>query len=594
MSLAPLSRRLSSTSTLPIFCRYTAEAIGSCRVDIKIASVTPPPKSRNGSNVSTRASSPIGTNIQPGSKVNFFLSVDQVKGLGSNDFASIHLQIRLASITGPSTKSQDVYPPLQLISRVPAHTGVSARRLHSNRALCFLQVAYLERMERWDEMREQRNILPKPNGSAPTNSNPNLPAMRRSENDFVVEQVHDVVSWLTICELGSDGKYNPVPVLSQSPLHAGSFSLRQGLQRCLRLALSSNSGKQLPWVAVTQIRIGNIRLLDGKGRAHESESKELIEIKLGKQQNVEFKPDGSGTLSIDTPMGLFHARLSPLEQGYRFRPEDPSSNQLARDAGAPSRFASMFSSTKRLAKTRAIFSLKLMPSLTRSPKDLWRLDTSEKYVRGEEALRPWRPRGISVVEDYDRLVATEKRSADVQAIKVILASSPPQPYSGGRPQEDVLRDTLAFWQKKFGHRGQIILSQEPDEEDAIPTPALEPPVPLKLVAQTKLVPRSDMSTKAGYLLLLTEAGENTWQKLWFVLRRPHLYIYSQSNELEEVGVISLTGVKVESSVDMVALLGKPHLFTLFTSSNSHVFSAPNEKELHAWISKLDPTRIPSP
>ncbi|KIM22677.1 hypothetical protein M408DRAFT_28517 [Serendipita vermifera MAFF 305830] len=248
----------------------------------------------------------------------------------------------------------------------------------------------------------------------------------------------------------------------------------------------------------------------------------------------------------------------------------------ARNAGAPSRFASMFSSTKRLAKTSAIFSLKLTPPLTRSAKDLWRLDTSEKY-KTTNVLWP-RKSG-------QRMCRPSKSSWH----PVLLSLTP---VVGRR--RIFLRDTLALWQKKFGHRGQIVLSQEPDEEDAIPVPTLEPPVPLKLVAQTKLVPRSDMSTKAGYLLLLTDAGENTWQKLWFVLRRPHLYIYSHSNELEEVGVISLTGVKIESSVDMVALLGKPHLFTLFTSSNSHVFSAPNEKELHAWISKLDPTRIPNP
>lgn len=91
---------------------------------------------------------------------------------------------------------------------------------------------------------------------------------------------------------------------------------------------------------------------------------------------------------------------------------------------------------------------------------------------------------------------------------------------------------------------------------------------------------------------------------------PHLYMYTHSNELEEVGVISLSGVKVESSIDMATLLGvstfarphrniltvyqKPNLFTLFTSSNSHVFSAPNDRELNIWISKLDPTRISTP
>ncbi|KIM22670.1 hypothetical protein M408DRAFT_28512, partial [Serendipita vermifera MAFF 305830] len=148
--------------------------------------VTPPPKSRNGSNVSTRASSPIGTNIQPGSKVNFFLSVDQVKGLGSNDFASIHLQIRLASITGPSTKSQDVYPSPTVDLTSAGSSELKFKRTFQLIAtpkilVCLrevyapielfasLQATYLERMERWDEMREQRNILPKPNGSAPTN-----------------------------------------------------------------------------------------------------------------------------------------------------------------------------------------------------------------------------------------------------------------------------------------------------------------------------------------------------------------------------------------------------------------------------------------
>jgi hypothetical protein len=245
------------------------------------------------------------------------------------------------------------------------------------------------------------------------------------------------------------------------------------------LTLSSNSGKQLPWVAVTKLKIGNIRLLDPKGRAHESESTEMIEIKLGKHQKVEFKPDGTGSLFLETAWDSSVHDSTLLNRvtanGQRVLLQvvwfvhfdicaDPVQFSMdmaitthARDAGAPSIFSSLFTSTKRLSKTSAMFSLKLTPPLTKSAKDLWRLDTSEKYVRGEEALSGWKPRGISVVEDYERLVATEKRSADVQAIKVILAANPPQKYSGGKSQEDILKGAADMWMKKFGHRGKVSL-----------------------------------------------------------------------------------------------------------------------------------------
>ena len=39
------------------------------------------------------------------------------------------------------------------------------------------------------------------------------------------------------------------------------------------------------------------------------------------------------------------------------------------------------------------------------------------------------------------------------------------------------------------------------------------------------------------------------------LSRPYLYMYAHSNEIEEIGVISLTGVNVESNPEMEALLG---------------------------------------
>jgi hypothetical protein len=39
------------------------------------------------------------------------------------------------------------------------------------------------------------------------------------------------------------------------------------------------------------------------------------------------------------------------------------------------------------------------------------------------------------------------------------------------------------------------------------------------------------------------------------LFRPYLHMYSHSDELEEVGIISLTGVKIENDPEMERLFG---------------------------------------
>ena len=502
ISLATLSRRLSSTSTVPIFCRYTAEAIGSCRVDIKIVNVVLSSKYLNGSFPSSRASSPSPGTVPPGSKLSFFLTIDSVKGLSLHDFSGVHLQVRLSSFVGSSVAAEEVFPSMAIDMDASSLSELKFRRSFSivttSKALnhlrqgyapieffAALKPTYLERMERWDEMREQKQL---------TRSNPTIsplpdprpvthPPMRRSETDFVVEQAHDVVAWLQICELAPDGSYVPVPVISQGSLDPGVFSLHQGLQRRIVLSLSSHSGQQLPWIEFTKVRIGNVRLLDAKGRVHDSASKALATLPLLKDQVVEFKPDGSGALlsealwdsSVHDSVLLNRVTASNqrilLQLTWAVAVEicsDPVQFSMdvaiamqTRDAGPPLKILTFFGSNKILLKTSTLFNVRLSPPLTRSAKDLWRLDTSEKYVRGEEALGVWKPRGISVVEDYTRLITMERRAADVQAIRVILAASPPKPISADAlvwRADDLLRKSVDLWQKQFGHRGKVCFS----------------------------------------------------------------------------------------------------------------------------------------
>jgi kinesin family protein 1 len=498
ISLMPLSRRLSSTSVVPIFCRYTTEAIGSCRVDIRIVQVTSPTKLANGSNVSTRSSSPAPMTIPTGSKLGFFLTVDSVKGLSSHDFSAIHLQVRLSSFVGPTLASDEVFPSLTLNMDTSSLSELRFRRsftiMASSKVLAYLRQGYspieffasvrptyLERLERWDEMREQKSFfLSHPSPSAVENQPTISPPMRRSENDFVVQQTHDVVAWLQICELGPDGRYKPVPVVSQSHLDPGSFFLHQGLQRRISLSLSSNSGQQLPWLEFTKLQIGYLRLLDPKNRVHGSGPRALIPVPLIKEQSVEFKPDGTGTLSAEVPWdsGVHDSSLlntvTPANQRVLVQLNwavavetcsepmqftmDVAVTMQTRDARPPSKLLSFLGSSKILTKTSTLFNVRLSPPLTRSPRDLWRLDTSEKFVRGEESLGSWKPRGISVVEDYTKLVSTERRAADVQAIRVILSNCPSRPVRSASVvwrSEQLLQKSLDLWQKQLGHRGEV-------------------------------------------------------------------------------------------------------------------------------------------
>ena len=501
VSLAPLSRRLSSTAIVPIFCRYTSEAIGSCRVEIKIVNVVLSPKHANASSSSTRASSPVPGTVPPGSKLSFFLTVDTVKGPAHHDFSAIHLQVRLSSFLGSSVAAEEVYPSSAVNLDSGSLSDLKFRRsfsiVASAKVLTYLRQghapieffaqlkpSYLERMERWDEMRDQRAI-PRNLTSSPDSRSATLPPMRRCETDFVTEQAHDVVAWLQICELTPEGTYAPVPVVSQGVLDPGCFSLHQGLQRRIVLNLTSNSGRQFPWTDMTRVRIGNVRLLDDKGRIHDSTSRPLVTLPLLQDQTVEFKPDGTGALtaqalwdsSVHDSILLNRVTASGqrvlLQLAFAVSVEtcaDPVQFQMdaavsiqTRGARAPSRLLTFLGSSKVLPKTSTVFTVRLSPPMTRSPKDLWRLDTAEKYVRGEESLGAWKPRGISVVEDYSRLVTMERRAADVQAVRVILASSPARPTQADAAvwgSEELLKKAVNLWQKKFGHRGEVSARRE--------------------------------------------------------------------------------------------------------------------------------------
>jgi kinesin family protein 1 len=80
------------------------------------------------------------------------------------------------------------------------------------------------------------------------------------------------------------------------------------------------------------------------------------------------------------------------------------------------------------------------------------------FVRGEDCLQAWKPRGVSLVEDYYRLVETETALAEVATTQAVLAAIPPSHLASahaGHDDQGRRWDALQLWTKRFGTSTEV-------------------------------------------------------------------------------------------------------------------------------------------
>ncbi|WVQ95660.1 hypothetical protein IAU59_002758 [Kwoniella sp. CBS 9459] len=610
-----LGSRVSHSLIVPILCQYTMEAIGSCKIDFRCSTSS----ASSGFSTPDAGWKPMLGDLNVGSKLTFTLTVDGVKGLSSVDYASIHAQTRLSSLVGPSITSEDTFAslPIDLDKSSVAHLSLKRNvsvmitpEIVEHLRYGYLVVEffakvrseYLSRLERWDSTREVSP--PSSSPGTPLRSGEVKPAMRRCETDFVGPEHHDILASVEIRELSSNGEYVPTEVLEDA------FQLHQGVQRRLHINLAHSSGRALPWKSLQNITSGDIRVVD-KGQTA-SVSKTDVEIRLNSQE-VEYHSDGTSTLHAS---GVWDTaahgcrqldRQTPTDQRVLIRLtwllevenlDEPAVFHLdlpLRILGRDSRRSSIlsfFTSSKIYNSFTSTFSLDLTPPLARSANDLWRLDTAKKHVKGEERLGDWKPRSLSLIEDFMKMKRTARGLADVQATKVVLEliGDVDAKALGEQEKEGILARCLELWQKEMDHRIAIDVHRETVEEEAVSRkirqmiPDLEP----KLVPAVKLQPKRDHVVKSGNLMLLKDSQANAWSKLLFVLRRPYLHVHENANS-REIQIINLTKAHVVTSPDVELLLERKWAFTIFTPTNSYILQASSEKDLKEWVSVISAT-----
>ncbi|TGO79000.1 hypothetical protein BELL_0047g00230 [Botrytis elliptica] len=315
----------------------------------------------------------------------------------------------------------------------------------SLRVAIFAKVSsmHLDKLLSWDDMRDN---IPQPKKKRK--------GARISESQFYSEEKHDVFAKVQILELAENGDYPAVEVIQTSELDQGTFQLHQGLQRRIAVTLTHNSGDALPWSDVTGLRVGRIQLVDHIGKSPDlsSSSTPPLYLKLLSKPIVKANANGTSNVCIvgkwdssahesllldrvtadkyKVQMSLsWDVKSEKLSRPMTFSMDVCSQIMSRNYVRSTSMFASLFQSVRIVHSMTSIYSISVRPVAVKRVSDLWRMNTSEDYVKGEEALTNWTPRGISLVKDFISARRKRQRLAEIYAAQPLLrriASSPVQ------------------------------------------------------------------------------------------------------------------------------------------------------------------------
>ncbi|XP_035992552.1 kinesin-like protein KIF1B isoform X17 [Fundulus heteroclitus] len=252
---------------------------------------------------------------------------------------------------------------------------------------------------------------------------------------------YDLLVWFEISELEPTGEYIPAIVDHSAglPCH-GTYLLHQGIQRRITVTLIHEKGSELHWKDVRELVVGRIR---SKAEVDDGAADAVLSLNIISAKNIKSSHN-TNRLSIDkdidrtfyrfeavwdsslhnslllnrvTPYGekIYMTLSAYLELDHCIQPaiitKDICMVFYSRDAKiSPPRslrnlFGSGYSKTPDCNRVTGIYELSLCkmsdtgsPGMQRRRRKV--LDTSVAYVRGEENLAGWRPRGDSLILEH--------------------------------------------------------------------------------------------------------------------------------------------------------------------------------------------------
>ncbi|XP_062962935.1 kinesin-like protein KIF1B isoform X12 [Cynocephalus volans] len=243
---------------------------------------------------------------------------------------------------------------------------------------------------------------------------------------------YDLLVWFEISELEPTGEYIPAVVDHTAGLPCqGTFLLHQGIQRRITVTIIHEKGSELHWKDVRELVVGRIR---NKPEVDEAAVDAILSLNIISAKYLKSSHNSSRTfyrfeavwdsslhnsllLNRVTPCGekIYMTLSAYLELDHCIQPavitKDVCMVFYSRDAKiSPPRslrslFGSGYSKSPDSNRVTGIYELSLCkmadtgsPGMQRRRRKV--LDTSVAYVRGEENLAGWRPRGDSLILEH--------------------------------------------------------------------------------------------------------------------------------------------------------------------------------------------------
>lgn len=469
---------------------------------------------------------------------------------------------------------------------------------------------HLDKLLSWDDMRDFANTVQ--NGS------------RISEAQFKIEEKHDVFCRAQILELGENGEYTPTDVIQANLMDTGAYQLRQGLQRRIVINLTHSCGGTLPWQGISNFRAGHIRLLDAAGRMPELDSNQPdIPLKVLGVPSFTHNDDGTtnirllgqwdssahGSLLLDRTTNEKHrvqlalkwtVVSSKLAEPLQFSLDVCVQIKPRAFMPAPSMLSQLWNPMHVAHSMSGIFIIGVQPSPIETASDLWRMDTQYEYVKGEETLGGWTPRGVSLVRDHVEHRRRLARAADVETTKSIWGIPALQmndEYFKNGPMDAAQTKTIEkfidVWKSTIKDPATTILKNvEPPKDGAPSTNGTSSPSTKPLTANVKYQAKNPILAKSGHLLM-PDPTQTKWIRRYVELRKPFLHIHSVPDG-DEINAISLSGARVDHQPQVAQLLQRPgkssgniNVFAIYARQNAFLFATSSERDKVEWVLRLD-------